>query len=516
MSGGGKNQTQTIQPPEWATPYFQNLLSRASALSNRPYTPYQGETVAGFTPQQLVGQQMIQDAAFGQQPLLTAAQNQLTGTLQGQGFATMPTNPYVGATTPVGSNQYLGQTTQVGSNQYLGQTNPFIGQTTPGVSVGTNPYAGSNPYLAQMIDAANEDIARAFGKTAAGINTQFATGGAFGGSAHQEALADANRALADQLARTTTGLRFSDYQTQQQLAENALNRQLQAGQFNAGLTQSDIARNAALAESDLARNAGLSEADIARRLAAAQADIARNAGLSEADIARRLEASQTDLARNAGLVENQLNRFDAERNRQLQALGLLPQTIQSAYLPGQALFGVGQQTQQLNQAQLDAQLRQFLEARDWQANQLGLLGNALNSITGNFQNITAPNPNYVSPLQGAAGGALSGAALGSVIPGLGTVAGAVLGGLGGLLSDERVKEKGKPLSPEKALKAVIDLPVDHWRYKGDDAEHVGTYAQNFHRNLGLPHKPTIDVIDYLGALTGAVQALEKRTRKKAA
>jgi|GEM_PF-1395208 len=464
MSGGGKNQTQTIQPPEWAVPYFKNLLSQSSKLANRPYTPYTGEMVAGFTPQQLVGQQMIQDAAFGQQPLLTAAQNQLTRTLQGEGFATLPANPYLGATTPVGSNQYLGQ------------TNPFIGQTTPGVSVGTNPYAGSNSYLGQMIDAANEDIARAFGKTAAGINTQFATGGAFGGSAHQEALTEANRTLADQLARTATGLRFSDYQTQQQLAENALNRQLQAGQFNAGLTQSDIARNAALAESDLARN--------------------------------------------AGLVENQLNRqqsaFDAERNRQLQALGLLPQTIQSAYLPGQALFGVGQQTQQLNQAQLDAQLRQFLEARDWQANQLGLLGNALNSITGNFQNITAPNPNYISPLQGAAGGALSGAALGSVIPGLGTVAGAVLGGLGGLLSDERVKEKGKPLPPEKALKAVIDLPVDHWRYKGDDAEHVGTYAQNFHRNLGLPHKPTIDVIDYLGALTGAVQALEKRTRKKAA
>src|SRR5690606_1061100 len=130
-----------------------------------------------------------------------------------------------------------------------------------------------------------------------------------------------------------------------------------------------------------------------------------------------LAAEQADIARNAGLVENQLNRFDAERNRQLQALGLLPQTIQSAYLPGQALFGVGQQTQQLNQARLDAQLRQFLEARDWQANQLGLLGNALNSITGSFQNITGPNPYYVSPLQGAAGGALSGAALGSMIPG---------------------------------------------------------------------------------------------------
>jgi hypothetical protein len=489
MSGGSpKTITQETKsdPPAWAVPYYQSLLSQSSTLSQRPYTPYPGETVAGFTPQQLVGQQMIQDAAFGQQPLLTAAQNQLTGTLQGEGFATLPANPYLGATTPVGSNQYLGQ------------TNPFIGQTTPGVSVGTNAYAGSTPYLGQMIDAANADISRAFGKTAAGINTQFATGGAFGGSAHQEALADANRALADQLARTTTGLRFSDYQTQQQLAENALNRQLQAGQFNAGLTQSDIARNAALAESDLARNAGL----------------------SEADIARKLEASQTDLARNAGLVENQLNRFDAERNRQLQALGLLPQTLQAGYQPGQALTQIGAQGQALNQAQLDAQIRQFLEARDWQSNQLGLLGGALGSINGSYSSTTGANPNYVNPWVSAAGGALAGAgagaSMGSVLGPYGALIGAGVGALGGYFSDKRLKDKGPKVPNERALAAVTRMPVDRWRYKGDSTPHIGTYAQNFNRNLGLPAKPTIDPVDYFGALTGAVKALEKRTRKRAA
>ena len=62
--GGGKgggsksapaptNQTVTqTNLPEYARPYFENLLNRSQALSYQGYQPYQGPRIAGFTPEQ--------------------------------------------------------------------------------------------------------------------------------------------------------------------------------------------------------------------------------------------------------------------------------------------------------------------------------------------------------------------------------------------------------------------------------------------------------------------------------
>ena len=59
--GGGPQQvTQTTSNlPEYARPYFENLLQRGQAESYREYTPYQGERLAGFTPAELAVQQEI-------------------------------------------------------------------------------------------------------------------------------------------------------------------------------------------------------------------------------------------------------------------------------------------------------------------------------------------------------------------------------------------------------------------------------------------------------------------------
>lgn len=62
-------------------------------------------------------------------------------------------------------------------------------------------------------------------------------------------------------------------------------------------------------------------------------------------------------------------------------------------------------------------------------------GNALNAVAGNFtgSSVTGANPAYKPRTTGGGiaavgSGALSGAAMGSVIPGFGTAAGAVVGG----------------------------------------------------------------------------------------
>jgi hypothetical protein len=66
--GGGSQQPQkqeVVQTnlPEYAKPYFENIMQRAQAESYRPYTPYEAERITGFTP----AQENIQQQALGLQ-----------------------------------------------------------------------------------------------------------------------------------------------------------------------------------------------------------------------------------------------------------------------------------------------------------------------------------------------------------------------------------------------------------------------------------------------------------------
>jgi hypothetical protein len=64
LEGGGKGGSKSAPPapanqtvtqtnlPEYARPYFENLLNRSQALSYQQYQPYSGPRIAGFTPEQ--------------------------------------------------------------------------------------------------------------------------------------------------------------------------------------------------------------------------------------------------------------------------------------------------------------------------------------------------------------------------------------------------------------------------------------------------------------------------------
>ncbi len=55
-----------------------------------------------------------------------------------------------------------------------------------------------------------------------------------------------------------------------------------------------------------------------------------------------------------------------------------------------------------NQAGLDANYQQYLDQRDYGANRIGLMTNALGAIKGGTSSQTGANPNYVSAGQNAA------------------------------------------------------------------------------------------------------------------
>lgn len=63
-SGGGGTSTQYVKSeqsnlPEYARPYFENLMQRSQSLLSQDYTPYGQERIAGFTPEQQQLQQNI-------------------------------------------------------------------------------------------------------------------------------------------------------------------------------------------------------------------------------------------------------------------------------------------------------------------------------------------------------------------------------------------------------------------------------------------------------------------------
>lgn len=286
MSSGKKKTTNTTvstnDPPAWSIPYFQQALSQASNLASQPYVGYGGPTVAGFTQDQ--------ENAF----TMNRAMSEQNGQLQAM------------------AGSYLGGVI----NGY--HDNPYRDQV--------NQYAGENPYLGNMIDAANRDITQRYTDSTLPTQlAQFNAGGAYGGSAMQQALSQGQQNLAQQLSDTNFQYRNADYDRQAQLAESALNR-------------------------------------------------------------------------NSSL-------YNQDQQLRMSALGQLGALQQYGYNDSAQLARQGALQQALNQQAINDDREQFNEWRDWDANRLGLLTNALGSIRGGTSSNTTSgdNPNYKSAGENAAG-----------------------------------------------------------------------------------------------------------------
>ena len=87
--GGGGQPQQQAQPssstvtqtnlPEYARPYFENLLQRAQATSEQPYTPYTGQRIADLAPQTQQAISNISQNVGTAQPYIQGAGTALGG-----------------------------------------------------------------------------------------------------------------------------------------------------------------------------------------------------------------------------------------------------------------------------------------------------------------------------------------------------------------------------------------------------------------------------------------------------
>ena len=198
--GGAPSQTTntTTSIPEYARPYVEETLGKASALTKAPYQTYTGERSAQFSPLQKQGF----DAVGGMQVAPQIG--------QASGLAGLAASTALGA----------GSTYQ-----------PY----QPGGFTGNTAGAYMDPYMQNVVGIQQREAQRQAEIAATGRNAQAVGAGAYGGSRQAIMDAEAARNLAQQQgdiqARGSQAAYASGQQqfnTEQQLGE-------QAKQYRAGL-----------------------------------------------------------------------------------------------------------------------------------------------------------------------------------------------------------------------------------------------------------------------------------------
>jgi hypothetical protein len=176
--GGGGRSAPPPQPtqqtvnqtnlPEYARPYFENIMQRAQAESYRPYTPYGGERIAGFTPGQVAAQQ----ETFGMQ---TPGQFGVgTGMTGAGGIGALG----LGAQASGAGQQYMGMATSPAAQQ-----------------------AFMSPYMQNVVDVQKQEAIRDAQKGLLGQNLAAARQGTYGGARQTLAQTERERGLQSQLAQ---------------------------------------------------------------------------------------------------------------------------------------------------------------------------------------------------------------------------------------------------------------------------------------------------------------------------
>jgi hypothetical protein len=390
--GGGapppQNQTVTqTNLPEYARPYFENLLQRGQAESYRDYTPYEGQRIQGFDPMQVQAQQ---ETAAMQTP------GQF-GTATGFGTAAGLQALSAGQYAPTNVSMLTAQAPQL--NQY--QMGPAQGVQGAQVRTGSFTAPGAaqqfmSPYMQNVVDIQKQEALRDAQKTQLGANLAAARQGTYGGARQTLAMTERERNLADQMSKIQATGSQAAYQAAQQGFEQEQARRLQAqqasGQFGmqaqlanqqAGLTTAQQNLQALLGTQQLGAQQGM------------QAQLANQQALLEA---QRLGEQSRQFGAGLGLQGAQA------ATQAAQTLGQLGQSQQATDLQRiQAQAAGGAEQRALEQQRLDMQYADFLRQRDYPMEQLSYYSSLLRGIPvqlGSTQTTYAQPPSIASQVSG--------------------------------------------------------------------------------------------------------------------
>lgn len=345
MGKGRSAETQRViqDVPEWAQPYYTDLLGKSQALSEEAYVPYGG-------------QRLVQDA-----PDLSTSQQMIRG-IAGQGIPGMPQ--------AMGTMAGLG-----GMAMGLGRQQPGQFAQTAGQEFGYDParqFTGAevgqymSPYMDEVVRRQQEDAVRQFQMAQAGRDAQAVSAGAFGGSRQAVEQGIAGEALSRQLGDIyATGRERAFTQAQEQFERD----------------------RAAQMEREQQR--------------AAEAARVQGIGVEEA---ARVQAATADEAMRQREFQLQSMGFTADMARELVGLGERARAgdIQAAQLL--EAQGLGEMAR--GQAGLDIAYEDFLRQQAFPRDQLGFYSGILRGLPVADAGTTATMQPY-NPMQQALGAGIS-------------------------------------------------------------------------------------------------------------
>lgn len=434
MSGGGSSSPQpqqvtqtTSNIPEYARPYFEDIMGRAQAASNQPYTPYSGQRIEDFNANQTQTQQGIMGlqtpGQFGQASQLAGAAG--LGALSAGQYKPQQVTAqnYSAPTMQAAQTGYNQQATAAQTNYNPNLTNFQMG---PAQTFGQDQAQRyMSPYLQNVLDTQKREAITDAQKAQLTQNLGAARQGTYGGSRQLLATTERERALGQQLGDIQgRGLQAAYENAQQQFErDRAAGYNVNQSNQNANLGVQQLGVNTGL-QTSLANQNAQQQATLANQSTGLQAALANLNADQQSRVQNQAAQLQTQglnaqQAMQAALANQQADQFGAsyklqglaQANQSAQTLGNLGATQQQSDLSRlNAQQTVGGQQQALDQQHLDQQYADFLRQRDYPMEQLGYYSNILRGVPVGLNSTAttyAQQPSIGSQIAGAGLGAAS-------------------------------------------------------------------------------------------------------------
>ncbi len=356
-SGQQVQKSEVIQSnlPEYARPYYENMMQRSQSLLSQKYVPYEQERLAGFTDQQ----KNVQNQYAGlQTPGQFGAASQMA---QQAGLGSMAAGQYDPA-------QFYSQQVQSGPLNYFQMGGPQS-FTQPGAA---GRYM--SPFMQQALEPQMREAVYSAKRGQLAEDLGAARQGTYGGSRQLLASMERERNLGQQMG----DIQARGLQTAYEQAQNQFNTEQQARQ-NAAIQN----LQAALGVQQLGAQQGL------------QAQLANQQyGLE----AQRLGEQSRQFASTQGLAGL------AQAGQMAQTMGNLGQYQSQADLSRLAAQQQSAAQQQAyNQQALDIAYQDFLRQRDYPMEQLQQYSSLLRGVPvtpSSTQTAYAPSPSLGAQLAG--------------------------------------------------------------------------------------------------------------------
>lgn len=318
----GSNQTgQTTSGTlsEGAQGVASDLFSKARSFANQPYTPYQGQRLAGLDPLQQQAMQAAGSVSGEAGNLYDQMRGQLAGGLT-PGMVPM-------------SGALAGNIAQYG--QQGGQAALGLAQRFPDANI--QEYM--NPYIQEVLDPALADIGRRAAQERNALNSRSAMTGSFGGSRNAIAQAEQERNTMQEMGRLSANERARGFES----AANQFRQDQQAipGLYSAaqtlGLTGQQGIANLANLEQQQFNQLGQLANQNTGRLASQVAPLYTAGALSQQDEQANLDKLYADFVEQRDFPGRGLGVLQSALGINPTALGT-GRTTQSGFGPAPNMF----------------------------------------------------------------------------------------------------------------------------------------------------------------------------------